>query len=120
MPLRSITARKGSDLGTLNAVYDNRAAGARGVVETGEAGGAILVAPGGDGVLVDIQGCGDSGEGLATVEFEQGSGTFEGADGERAFRQQGFEPFAMLVGEGKVLFLHAGSLPEAAEECKKT
>ena len=88
-------------------------------MERGEAVGAILVAPGGDGVIVDIQGRGDSGEGLATVEFEQGSGTFEGADGERAFRQQGFEPFVMLVGEGDMLFFHPGSLPDYARECKK-
>ena len=115
-----ITARERGDLGALEAIDDDGTAGARGVVETGEALGAITVAPGGDGVVVDIQGGGDSGERFAAVEFEQGGGAFEGASREGAFGQQRFEAFAMLVGEGDMLFLPARSLPKHPEERKKT
>ena len=117
--LGGITARERGDLGTLEAIDDDGTARAWGVVETGEALGAITVAPGGDSVVVDIQGGGDSGERLAAVKFEQGGGAFKGTSRERAFGQQGFEAFAMLVGEGDMLFLHAWSLPEHPEECKK-
>ena len=119
MAFGGITARERGDLGTLEAIDDDGTARARGVVETGEALGAIVVAPGGDGVVVDIQGGGDGGERLAAVEFEQGSGAFEGASRERAFGQQGFEALAMLVGEGDMLFLHESSLPEHFEEYNK-
>ncbi len=42
----------------------------------------VAGAPGSNSVMVNIKGSGDSGKGFASVEFEQGGGTFEGFSGQ--------------------------------------
>src|SRR5918912_2305822 len=111
MTVGGITTGKRGDFGALPAINHDRPAGTRRVVEAGQPSVTVTVAPGGDGVVIDSEGGSDGGERLAAVEFEQGGGAFEGPGGQRAFRQQGFEPFTMLVGEGDMLFLHPDSLP---------
>src|SRR5436305_14115183 len=100
MALRGVGAGEGGDFGALSPINDDGAAGAGSVVETGEAGGRVGIAPGSDGVVIDSQGGGDGSEGLAAVEFEQGGGAFEGFDGERAFGEQLLQRGAVGVREG--------------------
>ena len=120
MAFGSIRAGQCGDLGALSAVDDNRAAGARRIIQAGEARGAILVAQSGEGDGGQGEGSGNIGEGLATVEFEQGGGAFEGLGRQRAFGEQRLELVTIRGGEGKMLFLHQRSLPEGRRKRKKT
>ena len=114
-----IATRERRNLGALQPSDDDGPAGARRVVETGEPVGAVVVAPGSDGVVIDLQGGRDGGERLAVIKFEQGGRAVEGPSGQRPFGKQGRERFAIRGGEGDMCFLHPGSLDDYARKCNK-
>ena len=120
MAFRGIAAGQGGDFGPLDPIDDDGPARTGGIVEASQALGLVAVAPRGDRIVLDPQGGGDSGEGLAAVEFEQGGGTSEGFDGERTLGEQGLQGGSVGVSERKVLFLHPASLPQDEEQCTKT
>ena len=76
----------------------------------------VTSAPGSDGVLVNIKGSGDSGKGLASVEFEQGSGAFEGFGGQRPFGEQCLKRGAVSIGKRNMLFLHRDKSTKLQQE----
>ena len=120
MTVRRIATGKRGDFGALPSINHDRSARAGGIVEAGEAVGAVAIAPGGDSVVIDIEGGSDGGKGLAAVEFEQGGRAFEGLDGQRAFGAQALEGLAVGIGEGDMRLLHPGSVPVTWQQCKRT
>lgn len=107
-----IGAGQRGDFGALSAVNLDWAARARSIGKAAQASRVVVVTPGRNGWIGDLEGGGNLDERLAAVELKQRSGAFERASRECAVSEQIRQRRAIVVAQGDVLFVHVQSLPD--------